>query len=143
MMKYCPVTGVNIKRFALSLLTGFVFVFAFDFIVHGNLLIGMYGDTPQLWRTEAEMGTYFPFMLLAQFMTVFATALIFTRHYEGKGIKEGVRYGVLIGFLMGVLMAASYAWMPIAGMLALSWFFSGQILGLGLGVIYALTYRKD
>lgn len=141
-MKNCPITGVNIKRFSLSLICGFVFIFAFDFLVHGNLLMDMYEDTAHLWRGEDEMRTYFPFMLLSQFLLAFITAMIFTRHFEEKGIKEGVRYGVLIGIFMAIMMSSSYAWMPIPGALAIAWGVSGFLLGIGLGVIYALTYKK-
>ncbi len=142
MMKYCPVTGVNIKRFALSLIAGFAFTFAYDFVVHGNLMMGLYQQTPQLWRTPEDMQAYLPFMMMFQFLTVFVTALIFTRNYEGRGVMEGVRYGLLIGLLMGIMMAAPYAWMPISGMLSFMGFVCGVVLGIGQGVIYALTYRK-
>ncbi len=141
MKTHCPISGTCIKPFLLSLVAGFAFIWVFDFILHANLLMDTYLQTPQLWRSEADMKEKFPFMLFNQFLIAFITAFIFTRHYEGKGIGEGVRYGILIGLLLGVEMMGSYAWMPISSTLALAWFFGGLAKGVGLGVVYALTYR--
>jgi hypothetical protein len=139
---HCPITGINIPRFLLSVITGFIFIFALDFIVHGNLLNTLYEQTPQLWRDPEVMMGFFPYMLGTQFLIALITAFIFTRNYEGKGITEGLRFGVVLGLLMGVLMSGSFAWMPISTTLAASWFGSGALTGLGLGLIFALTYRK-
>jgi hypothetical protein len=142
MMTHCPLTGCNIKHLIISLIAGFAFTFVYDYVVHTKLMMDMYAQTPQLWRTEEAMADNFHFMLLSQIATVFLTVVIFSKNYEGKGLAEGLRYGLLIGLLMGVLMASSYIWMPISGALALSWLASGVGLGLGLGAIYSFTYRK-
>lgn len=139
---HCPISGVNIKRFLLTLIAGFAFAFAYDWVVHGYLLTAMYEQTAHLWRPEAEMKEYCPFMLATKFFVVAITAFIFTRNYEGKGLGEGLRFGAYIGLLMGVMLASPYGWMPVSGPLAAAWFATGLIQGLGLGVIYALTYRK-
>jgi hypothetical protein len=137
----CPISGVNIPRFLLSVIAGFAFIFAYDFIVHGQLLMPTYLETPQLWRTPEDMQAHFGWMAMTQVLLALITAFIFTRNFEGKGIGEGLRFGGMIGFLLGVSMAGSYAWMPISMNLALSWLASGVVMGLGLGVIYSFTYR--
>lgn len=139
----CPITGVYVPRFALCTFLGFIFIFIYDFILHSQILMSIYEQTPHLWRTAEEMERFFPVMLLTQFLTAFITALIYTRNHEGKGIGEGIRFGILLGLLMGVFMAASYAWMPISSILAAAWFVGGFLQGLGLGVIYSLTYRPE
>jgi uncharacterized protein (DUF2062 family) len=141
MIKYCPITGANIKYLLLSVAAGFAFLFIFEYIVHGIVLMDTYAQTPQLWRPIEQMSQYSGFMMLMQFLTVLLTAVIFSKHYEAKGLAEGLRFGALIGLLMGVMMAASFAWMPISGFLASAWFITGLAEGLGLGVIYALTYK--
>jgi hypothetical protein len=140
-MTHCPVSGVYLRRFIPAALVAFAFVFVFDFLFHGNFLMPVYQETPQLWRTPADMQSYFTFMLGAQFLLAWIVGLIFTRNYEGKGLIEGVRYGAMIGFLLGVCMASSYAWMPISLYLAAMWFTGGFVQGLGLGLIYAAIYR--
>lgn len=142
MNKICPITGVNRPRLLLSFAAGFAFIFIFDFIVHSQLLMPLYLETPQLWRTPADMQAHFGWMAMTQAFLAFISAFIFTRNFEGKGIAEGVRFGLMIGLLLGVSMAGSYAWSPISLTLALSWLAAGTAMGLGLGVIYSLTYRR-
>lgn len=140
MLTHCPISGVCIKRFWLSVVAGFAFAFTFDWIVNAYFMMDLYDRTPQLWRSDAEMQDTVWVIWLYEFLVVLLTAFIFTRNYEGRGFSEGLRFGALIGLLFGVEMAASYAWMPISGTLALAWFASGVVKGLGLGVIFALTY---
>lgn len=142
MTKHCPLTGVNIIRFLATVLAGFAFIFAFDFVIHGNVLKDLYEQTAHLWRTEEEWMAHFPFMLGSQFLIALITAFIFTRNYEGTGISEGVRFGSMLGALFAVMMSMSYAWMPIPLLLAIYWAMAGLMQGLGLGIIFALIYRK-
>lgn len=136
----CPHT--NIQRLVLTTISGFVFIFAFDYLVHANVLSGIYAETAHLWRTPVEMKSTFPFMLAMQFLLALITSVIFTRNYEAQGIAEGIRFGSLLGVLFAVMMSSSYAWLPIPELLAIYWAMAGLMQGLGLGIIYSLTYKK-
>jgi len=125
---HCPFTGINIPRFIIATLAGFIFVFGLDYIVHQNLLTDLYDITSSFWRAPESMQSIFPY--------------IFTRNFEGKGIKEGIRFGMPFGLLFALFMGSSYLWMPIPLELALSWAISGLATGFGLGIIFSLTYRK-
>ena len=46
---------MNPKRLVLAIVAVFVGIFATDMLIHGVWLNGLYKDTAQLWRTEAEM----------------------------------------------------------------------------------------
>ena len=86
----CPISGVSIPHFLLSALLGFIFIFVFDFVVHGKILMAIYQTTPQLWRTPEDMQAHGYWMLLVQGLTALITAFIYTRNHEGKGLAEGV-----------------------------------------------------
>lgn len=139
---YCPLTGAYIPRLLLCAIVGFVFIFAFDFVLHAQILAGTYKQAPQLWRTDADMQTYLGYGMLMQFLTAFLLAAIYSKGHEGKGIGEGLRYGLLIGLLLGICGAAALAYMPIPVELAQAWFAGGLAEGLGLGVIYSLLYTS-
>lgn len=136
----CPISGLHKKRFPLIVLAGFAFTFVYEFLLHGNILMGMYEQTSHLWRAEEDMKM--GLMMLNQFLTTAILAFIFTRNYEGKGLCEGIRFGVMMGLLMGVMSAAAYIWTPIPGALAVGWFLGGLGWGLGLGIIFSLLYKK-
>lgn len=133
---------MNIKRFIITVLVGFAFVFGFDALWHGHLLMGQYEQTASLWRSTEEMQSYFPYMMLGQFFTTLIIVTIYTRNHEGKGIGEGLRFGLLIGLLLGVLQGSSYAYMPITANIALMWLGGGVLLGLGLGLLCSLIYKS-
>ncbi|MCK6418345.1 MAG: hypothetical protein L6Q57_05320 [Alphaproteobacteria bacterium] len=137
----CPITGVSIPWFLLSVIIGFAFLFGYQYVMHGIWLMPVYELTPQLWRPVAEMQALFPWCIGTKLATVIIIGLIYTRNHEGKGIMEGVRFGVLIGALMGVMMMSSYLWMPISLDLAMKWLAVGFGEGLGLGIIFSLAYR--
>lgn len=131
---------MNKQRYVVSVLVTFVFVFLYDFLVHGFLLGDFYKQTAQLWRTEEEYKM--PVMLLSEFCFSAVLAFIFTRNYEGKGIGEGIRFGLCIGLLLGTIEIGKYSYMPIPMMLMLSWVLAALFTGLGAGVILSLVYKR-
>lgn len=133
---------MNVKRYAVSTIVGFIFIFIFDFIFHGVLLLPLYETTVNLWRSPEEMQAYFPVAILAQFLISAAVVFIFTRNYEGKGIVEGVRFGLMLGALFGVGQFSMVAYMPISFSLAGLWLVGTLLQFVGLGVILSLTYKK-
>lgn len=139
---HCPVTGVNIIHFILCLIFGFIFIFLCDYALHGHILLPIYRSIPGVWRNDADMAELLWFTLLTEFLIVLFTAYIFTRNYEGKGLAEGARFGIPVGLLMGTMMMAPYAWLPIPLGLAFAWFCGGLLQGIGLGLIFALVYKK-
>ena len=132
---------MNTKRYTLSVFVGFVFVFLFEFMFHGNILKSTYESTAELWRPEEEMEHFLHWMTLCQLGFVAALAFIFTRHYEGKGIPEGVRFGLMLGVLIGIGQFAVYSYMPISMGLALAWFGGAVVEMVGLGIIFSLLYK--
>lgn len=133
---------MNCKRYIVSVIVGFIFMFLYDMITHGNLLMPMYEATANLWRTEAEMEKYFPLAMAVQFITTAVLAYIFTRNYEDKGIGEGVRFGFLIGLFVAIGWFGMIVYMPIPITLAGAWFAVTFIQMIGLGVIFSLTYKN-
>ncbi len=133
---------MNIKRFLLSVLACFIFVFFFEWLFHGMILSGIYESTAQLWRTKEEMAGYMPWAIFSQmaFATIFAW--IFTRNYEGKGLGEGVRYGLPMGLFIAVMQFGSYPYMPIPLTLASAWAAGAVVEGTSLGIILSLTYKN-
>ena len=131
---------MNTKRYVISLLVVFVFVFLYEFLVHWFLLKEIYTQTAQLWRPEEEMNMFFMFMSQLSFSAVIA--YIFTLHYEGKGIGEGIRFGLCMGLLLGSIDIATYSYMPIPMVLTLSWVLASLLKGLGSGVVLSLVYKR-
>lgn len=131
---------MNKQRYVISVLATFVFVFLYEFLVHGYLLRDLYEQTALLWRPEEEYKMLVMSMSQLGFSAVLA--YIFILHYEGKGIGEGIRFGLYIGMLLGVIELGKYSYMPIPMVLMLSWVLAALLIGLGSGVVLSLVYKR-
>jgi len=131
---------MNKQRYFISVLATFVFVFLYDFLVHGFLLGDIYKQTAQLWRSEEEYKMHV--MLLSEFGFSAVLAYIFTLNYEGKGIGEGIRFGLCVGMLLGAIEIGKYSYMPVPIVLMLSWVLATLLIGLGSGMILSLIYKR-
>ena len=104
---------VNVKRLILSVIAMFVFIFASDFVIHSLLLGQTYKELAHLWRPEAELVSFMPWMMLGQLLIAKFYVLLFIRGYEGKGITEGLRFGlVFIGPYSVAPFLIQYAVIP-------------------------------
>ena len=122
-------------------IAGLIFLFVYNFIVHGIMLKTTYDLTPQMWRTAEEMKSFFVFNLLIQAAMAYISASLYGRFARSAGVGEGIRFGILIGLLFGCLGAAHYAWLPITAGLAEIWFAAGLVEGLGLGILFSLIHK--
>jgi len=133
---------INCKRLAMSVVAVFAFIFVSDFIIHGQLLSGIYKETAALWRPESEMQSYMPWMIFAQLLMGTFLCLIFTYGQENKGIGEGVRYGLYIGAFSAAHSFVWYAVAPIPQTLLWGWVGSCLVQSMISGVIVSLIYKK-
>ncbi len=132
---------MNTKRYLLSAVAAYVFMFAFDFVWHGLLLNDQYEASQTLWRPEADMGTYFPVALAIGLALAFLIAFIFTRNYENRGLAEGAGFGLFLGVFLGLTAFGIYPYLAMPFGLAALWFVGGMIEGVGTGLVIALVYR--
>lgn len=118
----------------------FVWIFAFDFLYHGMLLMGKYEETSWLWRDAEQMQSpeFFLWSLVVQGAQAGFLALFFLKHSE-RNFGGLVKYGTMLGLFMGMMMFGSYSYMKDLPLdLASLWFAGGAIKGLGAGVIAGL-----
>ena len=134
---------MNIKRLLLTILAGFVLIFATDFLIHSVWLMPDYNATKTLWRPEAEMGSHIGLMLFAQLLCAATFVIIWAKAYAGRSIVEGAVFGLLMGVFQQVWAIVDYVVIPMPGELAAKWFFAGLAQAVLLGVITALIYKAE
>jgi hypothetical protein len=138
---------MNVKRYLLAALALFVFFFLYEWLVNGVLLTGAYMESPQVWRSEADMASKMPIYLMVQIILAAWVAFIFTRLFKEGGVANGLLFGLYFGVFAGFLTSAWYLWLPVSGILGWAWFATGFFEsifgGLIIGAIYkAVPYRK-
>ncbi len=132
---------MNAKRFGLSCLAVFAFVFFYEWIFHGVILKETYRQTASLWRPESDMESYFIWLTLGQLLFSVLFCVIFLRGYKNEGLAEGARYGLLIGLIFNAPNLIFYAVQPLPGMLVVEWCVGGTLEIAIAGVILAAVYR--
>ena len=133
---------MNIPRFIAAAIALFVFIFLYEWLVHGYLLMGLYEQTASVWRNFAEMTANMPVAMCFQFALSVWTAFAFTQIYKEGGIIKGLLFGLFFGVFAGILTASWYLWLPVPAKLAWSWLASGIGEGLGGGLVLGSVYRR-
>lgn len=132
---------MRVKRLVPAIIAGFIFVFAYEWLLHGILLRSIYETTPQVWRAKAEMSQFLPYLFGGQLLMTIFLGLIFAKGYENRGYSEGIRYGMLMGFFISSMHLTGYAIQPVSATLALCWILGSIVEMIGLGIIFAAICR--
>ena len=130
---------MNWKKFFIAFVVMFVFLFAFGFVWWGKLMHGAHMEVPVLWRTEAEFGNYFPWLILGHVVMAFFLTMLYARH-GGGSVGSGTCLGLLVGLVYAGNDFITYAVQPITTTILCGWI-AGDILmfaiaGAILGAIY-------
>jgi hypothetical protein len=133
---------MNIRRYLVSTLALFIFIFLYELLMHGFVLLSLYETTPNVWRDFAEMEAKMPLAMCFQLALSAWSAFVFAQLYKEGGIKNGLIFGLFFGVFAGILTASWYLWLPVSAELGLSWLISGIVEGLGGGLILGSIYRK-
>jgi hypothetical protein len=134
--------GVNTKSLITTILVMFAYIFGSDFLIHGLWLKQTYIETAALWRSPDEMQSYFPIMLLGQFLIAKFLVMIFVVGYKGGGWKEGARFGLFVGPLFVGTLLIQYTVYPLTTGILISWIVGTMIQSIGGGVVASLVYKK-
>jgi hypothetical protein len=133
---------MNIPRLLLAILVGFIFVFGTDFVIHTIWLKADYMASMQLWRTDPEMMTRFPWMIAGHFLCAFAFVLIWAIGFApGGNMTVAVIYGVLMGLFSQVNTIIAYVVSPMPGPLMTKWFVIGIVQAVLLAVVTFMVYK--
>ena len=146
------IKGYSYKLTVISIVAVFVFTYAYDMLVHGALLAGLYAQSASVWRDEAGMRATMPLCFFLHFAIACVLTSLFiylkangdrdARKYPN--LSRGLFFGVHIGLLMGLGMAFSFVTLPVSFELGLAWFAAGLLKGIGVGLVLAfLTGRSS
>jgi hypothetical protein len=133
---------MNIQRYFIGSFVVFLFIFAAEFIFHGQIMEGFYQEAMNLLRPEAEAMAYFPSMIAGFLVLSFGFCYVFTKGFENKGIGEGARFGFWVGITFSVSTSLiNYAIFPWPTSWIVGWIIGEPIILMIAGVIFAAIYR--
>lgn len=110
---------MNTKRFIIAGICAFIFVFIYEFIVHGFLMMDLYEQTSDVWRPQEESNMVI--MLLSQFLFAIAVAFFYPVVGLDTDCKKGMPFGTGLGLVMAAPQIATYCYLPIPLKISLFW----------------------
>ena len=134
---------MNPKKLFLAFLAAFVFIFVFGFLWYGNLMHGIHNEMPALWRTEADFGSHFPWLILGHVVMAFFLTLLYARFVPGGGAGAGARLGIMVAFLYIGNNLVTFAVQPLTTKILGGWVV-GNLLEFAIaGAIVGAIYKPS
>jgi hypothetical protein len=127
---------MNPKRVVLAVVAVFIAVFAWSYLIHVVWLKNDYAATMSLWRPEADMQKYFPFLLLGQFLVAATFVVIWSKGFPAVSTLGGsCLYGITMALFGQAGTLITYAVQPLPAAIAVKWFVAGLVQGVLMGVV--------
>lgn len=133
---------MNNKRFWLACVVMVIYVFVYEWVLHGGLLSGIYQSTPQVWRPQESMPAFMPWMMAGQVLFACVFCWLFTCTTCPSTVKGGAMYGLVVGLLMSAVSLIYYAVLPISLTLLIYWVIGGVLETVIAGIILSRIYPK-
>ena len=129
------------KRFIFAFIASYVFIFVWGWVLNGVFLKEVYGQTPNLWRSQSEMMSLFHWIIIGQALIVFSFVMIYASGFAGGGVIAGIRLGILLEIAAIGMRLGFYAVQPTPGKLVLYGSAGGLIEMIIVGAIVGTIYR--
>ena len=134
---------MNWKKFFIAFIAAWIFVFVFGFVWYGNLMHSIHNEVPTLWRTEADFGSHFPWLILGHGVMAFFLTLLCARFVGSGGAGAGAKLGIMIALLYIGNNLITFAVQPLTTKILAGWVVGGllefAIAGAIIGAIYKST----
>jgi hypothetical protein len=130
----------ELEKFFFAFIAAWIFVFVFGFVWYGNLMHSIHDEVPVLWRTEADFGSHFPWLILGHAVMAFFLTLLYARFVASGGAGAGAKLGLMIAFLYIGNNLITFAVQPLTTKILAGWIVGGLlefgIAGAIVGAIY-------
>ena len=131
------------KKPILAVVAVFIAWSVLDYVIHGIILMPIYGATAALWRPmeEMKMGVMYIVVLIATICFVY----IYAAMISDKGSRTALLYGLIFGIGAGVSMGyGTYSVMPIPYTLAFGWFLGTVVEAVAAGwIVWFIVGRGE
>ena len=132
---------MNWKKFFFAFIAAFVFLFGFGFLWYATLMHGAHREVATLLRPEAELGSYFGWLALGQFVMAFFFTLLCTRYIPSGRAGAGALLGLLVGLVYAGPHLISFAVQPLTFKILCGWIAGAVIQFAIAGAIIGAIYK--
>ncbi len=135
---------MNPKRIIIAILAVFLTIVATDFLIHGLWTKPNYVASANMWRPEATMQKYMPWVFGGQFVIAIGFTMIWARiALGGAGLICALAYGFFVGLLFAGNSLIVYGVQPIEHHIIMKWIIGGLVQGVIVGFIAFQAYKPS
>jgi hypothetical protein len=132
---------MNWKKFFIAFIAAFVFIFLFGFIWYGKMMHGIHNEVPSLFRSEADFGNYFPWLVFGHIAMAFFLTLLCARYSPAGGAGGGARLGIIAALIYAGADFITYAVQPLTTKMLCGWIVGDLIMFAIAGAIIGAIYK--
>ena len=130
------------KRFITAAIVMIVFVQIYEFAIHAGALSDLYGSLASVWRSEADMQAFMPWMILGQVIFAVMFCVLFTCSKCRSTLSQGATFGFIVGVMFSSASLIFYAVLPITFNLMIMWVITGIIECVLMGIILSFLLKE-
>jgi hypothetical protein len=132
---------MNWKKFVIAFIAAFVFLFVFGFLWYATLMHGAHREVPTLLRPEADLNSYFGWIILGHVVMAFFFTLLCTRYVPTGGAGATTALGILVGLVYAGPHLISFAVQPLTTKILCGWIVGAVIQFAIAGAIIGAIYK--
>src|SRR5437867_1878267 len=135
---------MNWKKFFIAFIAAFIFLFVFGFLWYGKFMDPIHKEVPMLWRTQADFGSHFPWLVLGHIVVAFFLTMLYAHFVPAGGAGAGFSLGILLALLFvgnNVIVFVVQALVIFAFVMIYASGFAGGgvIAGIRLGIVLEIA----
>ena len=135
---------MNTKSLIKTILAVFAVLFITNGLIHGLWMMPRYLETAHLWRPEAEMAAYRPWLFVGDLVQAVAFSVLWAVGFAEKAkLTCSLKYGTTMGLFFQANTFMTFAVTPIPGDIAVKWFIAGVAQIALLGVVAFFVYKPN
>ena len=132
---------MNWQKFFIAFIAAFVFLFVFGFLWYATLMHGVHREVPTLLRPEADLNSYFGWIILGHIVMAFFFTLLCARYIPSGRAGAGALLGILVGLVYAGPHLISFAVQPLTVKILFGWVAGAVIQFAVAGAIVGAIYK--
>jgi uncharacterized protein DUF1761 len=132
---------MNWKKFFFAFIAAFIFLFVFGFLWYATLMHDAHREVPTLLRPEADLKSYFGWIIVGHIVMAFFFTLLCARYVPGGRPGTGAMLGILVGLVYAGPHLISFAVQPLTFKILFGWIAGAVIQFAIAGAIVGAIYK--
>jgi hypothetical protein len=132
---------MNWQKFFIAFIAAFVFIFMFGFLWYGKFMHDIHNEVPVLWRTEADFGSHFPWLVLGHVVMAFFLTMLYACFVATGGAAAGAKLGILVALVYAGADLITFAVQPLTTKILCGWIVGDLIQFAIAGAIIGAIYK--